>query len=261
MQIIYKGTPNKQPRTGKVKLVVIHWFGLGTLESANTRFQNIANQVSAHYGVDGIRVWQWAKENEVAYHCGNLQCNKDSIGIEHNATTTQPASDITYNTSIELIAGICQRHGITPSSDTIKPHKAFKATACPGTLNLTRIIDGVKAKLQNGGMDEEKELYKVWVADGLNFKLKGKPEIYSWFKWHDVHQFRDIAKQTAKGFTEVDHSVNIVELNDMITSLKSQNSAMEAQIRELEQATPQIDTVDSELTKALTNFIKKVEEE
>lgn len=161
MQITYKGTPNKQTRPGKPKFIVIHWFGSGTLESANTRFQAVANQVSAHYGVDGDRVWQWAKEDEVAYHCGDWQCNLNSIGIEHNATTSGNASDTTYATTIELIADICKRYNITPSLDTIKPHRAYKSTQCPGTIDLGRIVDGVKRKLNNEDMIERKYLDEV----------------------------------------------------------------------------------------------------
>lgn len=104
MTIAYKGTPNKQPRPGSVKFVVCHWFGVGTLESANTRFQNPASQVSAHYGISGNTIYQWARENEIAYHCGDFSCNTNSIGIEHDATTDHNASEVTYATSIELIA-------------------------------------------------------------------------------------------------------------------------------------------------------------
>jgi hypothetical protein len=46
-----------------------------------------------------------------------------------------------------LITDVCRRYGIPADTDHIKPHSFFKATQCPGTLDVTRIITEVAKKL------------------------------------------------------------------------------------------------------------------
>jgi len=140
MNIIFKGSPNYGKRTKPVKKVVVHWFGAGTLESANNRFQNAANQVSAHYGISQGRVWQWVKESDVAWHSGVFTVNAESIGIEHDANPSRPLSEEDYKLSAELIREICKRHNLPINRQTIIGHKEVKATACPGTIDLDEII-------------------------------------------------------------------------------------------------------------------------
>lgn len=141
MNIIWKGSPNFSKRTQPIRKIVIHWFGIGTLESANARFQNKANQTSAHYGISKGRVWQWVKEQDVAWHAGNWAVNSESIGIEHDAVLNK--HDLTeqdYQLSGELVAGICQRYGIPLDRKHIIGHREAKATQCPGTVNIDKII-------------------------------------------------------------------------------------------------------------------------
>lgn len=141
MDIVFKGSPNFNKRTKPVKKIVIHWFGSGTLESANTRFQNAANQVSAHYGISKGRVWQWVKESDVAWHSGNASVNGESIGIEHDAILNgHNLSEGDYQLSGQLIAEIAKRHNIPLSRSTVIGHKEVKATACPGTVDIDKII-------------------------------------------------------------------------------------------------------------------------
>ncbi len=140
MDITWKGSPNYNKRTKPVKKIVIHWFGLGTLESANTRFQNAANKVSAHYGISKGRIWQWVKEEDVAWHAGDGAVNAESIGIEHDATTDHNLSDQDYKLSGQLVAEIAKRHNILLDRAHIIGHKEVKPTQCPGTIDIDRII-------------------------------------------------------------------------------------------------------------------------
>jgi len=149
MNIIWKGSPNFIKRTTPVKKIVIHWFGVGTLESANSRFQNPASQVSAHYGISKGRVWQWVKENDVAFHAGNLAVNKESIGIENDATLNgHDLSEQDYLLSAQLVRDICQRHNIPLDREHIIPHSQVKPTQCPGTINIDKIINLAKMTLK-----------------------------------------------------------------------------------------------------------------
>lgn len=161
MQIVFKGSPNyNKGRSGqKIQKIVIHWFGLGTLESANTRFQNPASQVSAHFGVSQGRVWQWVKEEDTAWHSGNLNVNRTSIGIEHDAGIQPPhdLSDIDYNTSAQLLAYISKKYNIPLNRQTVIKHSEVKATQCPGTIDLDKLI-----RLANSIMNP---VHKLLVID------------------------------------------------------------------------------------------------
>ena len=140
MNIVFKGCPNFSKRTKPIRKIVIHWFGLGTLESANTRFQNAANQVSAHYGISKGRIWQWVKETDVAWHSGVSTVNGESIGIEHDATTDHNLSEQDYQLSGQLVAEISKRHNIPLNRQYIIGHREVKATQCPGTIDIDKII-------------------------------------------------------------------------------------------------------------------------
>lgn len=151
MNIIWKGSPNFTAGRGgkKVDKVVIHWI-VGRLPAADAVFAK-ANGVSAHYAVGQDRIHQYVKEENTAYHAGVWVVNQSSIGVEHEGGPDIPITDAVYSNSIELITDICRRHGIDPSPTTIVPHKQFKATQCPGTIDIPRIIAAVRDKLYNTG--------------------------------------------------------------------------------------------------------------
>lgn len=142
--IILQGSPNSDSNRKKIDLVVIHWFGTGTLKSADARFQNPNSAVSAHYGISGNTIFQWVKEERVAYHAGNYEVNQRSIGIEHDATQDHPATEETYKTSAALISRICERYNIPLDSDHIVPHYKFKATKWPGSIDINKLISLAK---------------------------------------------------------------------------------------------------------------------
>lgn len=147
MEIVFKGSPNRQPRIKPVVKILIHWFGVGTLESANTRFQNPATQASAHYGISKGRVWQWVKEQDIAYHAGVWAVNTESIGIEHDATLNgHNLSEEDYQLSGKLVAEIAKRHNIPLDRQHIIGHREVKPTQCPGTIDIDRIIAIAKAQ-------------------------------------------------------------------------------------------------------------------
>lgn len=168
MNITWKGSPNHtEGRQGKKpSLVVMHWLGAGNLDTANARFQNKANQVSAHYGISDDTVWQWVKEESTAYHSGNWQMNLDSIGIEHHATPTYMATEKTITTAANLLREICKRWDIPLDRKHIILHKEVKATQCPGTLPVDRIIElakkeGSVSKILT--VEEAREAYRKYL--------------------------------------------------------------------------------------------------
>jgi len=137
--------------SNKINKIIVHWI-VGTLESADATFQNPNRVASAHYGVGDNDVHQYVKEEDCAYHAGNLMVNRQSIGIEHEGGPDLPISDATYQTSAQLIKDICQRHNIPIDRDHIKGHREISATQCPGTLDIDRLIS---LALENTMTDDE----------------------------------------------------------------------------------------------------------
>ena len=96
-------------RRGKsVNKIILHWI-VGTLESADATFAKADRLASAHYGIGDADIHQYVHESDAAYHAGNLTVNLESIGIEHEGGPDLPVSEATIQTSINLVADICQR--------------------------------------------------------------------------------------------------------------------------------------------------------
>lgn len=135
MNIVWRGSPNYSVgRGGKpIQYLVMHWI-VGKLSAADAVFAR-ANSTSAHYAVGNGVIHQYVAEENTAWHCGVFDSNQRSIGIEHEGSPTLPITDEVYKTSAELVATLWRKYGIIP----LRKHSEFKATACPGTLDLVRI--------------------------------------------------------------------------------------------------------------------------
>ena len=170
MQITWKGSPNFNDPTYRnpIDRIILHWFGVGTLDSANTRFQNSTNQVSAHYGISDSTVYQWVKEEDVAWHAGNFLMNQRSIGIEHDATTTKNATESTYLTSATLVSEICKRYNIPCDRNHILKHSQVVATQCCGTLDIDRIISMAKDIIDSPDENENLLNENLLLKSNLN---------------------------------------------------------------------------------------------
>ncbi len=89
--------------------IVIHTTE-GSSASAVRRFQNPSARVSAHYIISGNgRITQMVREQDIAWHSGNPEFNRHSIGIEHEAISSQPATltDTLYRSSAALTHYLC----------------------------------------------------------------------------------------------------------------------------------------------------------
>lgn len=124
--------------------VVMHWI-VGTLSSADATFNSPSRLASAHYGVGPTEIHQYVDENNTAWHAGNLLINMQSIGIEHQGGPDLPIAEGTYKNSAMLLANICKKHGIPLDRQHVVLHREIKATKCPGTLDVDRIISMAKA--------------------------------------------------------------------------------------------------------------------
>ena len=142
-----------------IKQIILH-TEVGYQQSSWDRFNNPAQQASAHYlvGEDGVII-QAVADGDTAWHAGNWEVNKISIGIEHEDMTNYNdavRTDAEYQASAELVADLCRRHGIpcqyVPGNNLesgIKIHKdvCIAGTACPDGLDWQRIIRQAQAIL------------------------------------------------------------------------------------------------------------------
>lgn len=159
MTIIWSPSPNFTAAANSVanygvgrsyRHIVIHWWGepanKPTLTGTVNWLRNPSTQVSAHYVVSGDTVHQLVQEENIAWHA--RQANPYTIGIEVDPNV--PGN--TYKTVAQLVKEISLRRGIAINSDTIAPHKRFVITACPGTLDLARIIREANGTNTGGGV-------------------------------------------------------------------------------------------------------------
>ena len=160
MNIIKKVTPNfTVGREGKKpNKIIIHWIGAGDEVSTVNWFANPAAKVSAHYLVADDRIYQFVDEKDTAWQAGDWTVNTESIGIEHEATPTYPMTDSSYKTSGALVKDICNRWSIPIDREHIKKHSEIKATQCPGTIDMDRIINIAKGENTENLANEISEL-------------------------------------------------------------------------------------------------------
>ena len=128
MQIIQAPSPNFNDRRFPLDMLVLHYTGMGTSESALKRMCDEDAQVSAHYMVDEYgRIFQLVAEDKRAWHAGvsvwqgDEDLNSRSIGIEianggHNVPTPDGGLPPYPPQQIEAVITLCQaileRHDI-----------------------------------------------------------------------------------------------------------------------------------------------------
>ncbi|MEK6882260.1 MAG: peptidoglycan recognition family protein, partial [Nanoarchaeota archaeon] len=71
----------------------------------------------------------------------DINFNKISVGIEHEAFSNQDLTEIQYVSSAKLINEICQRHGIPKDIEHIIRHNSIRSDkVCPGLVNISKLI-------------------------------------------------------------------------------------------------------------------------
>ena len=179
-----------------VDTIVLHSMD-GTLPGTTAWFQRQNGITSAHYGIGfSGEIVQWLPESVVAYHANNYPINQRSIGIEHedNANNQIVRPDALYETSAKLVAEICIAYSIPLDRQHVMKHNEISNTACPGTLDVDRIVRRAKELLTPPASADEQpvshmlkpsvfaglvtqstEYDVVWAALGLDPSLKTNP--------------------------------------------------------------------------------------
>lgn len=132
-------TAHGSPR--QIEFVAIHHmasvgYGNGSANDGAYRTWQ-SRQASAHYGVDGKHVRQFVWDKDVAWSLGNWPANTKSISIEHANASGAPSwkvSAATMLTGARLVAHLHKLYGLgRPVKDrTVRRHRDFTSTACPG---------------------------------------------------------------------------------------------------------------------------------
>ena len=197
----------------KIQFVILHWI-VGTLESADATFQSPTRLASAHYGVGDSDIHQYVKEEDCAWHAGNLLVNHQSIGIENEGGPNLPITEATYKTLAELVKDICSRYQIPVDRQHIKGHKEVsdKPTACPGTLDIDKVI-----KLINeDNMTDEQKL----VIAKIETFYKSNPELQGGNLEGAVNALLGWANDLPSKVKEIESlKMNITDLQNQINDI------------------------------------------
>lgn len=129
------------PRRQKIQFVVAHHMAMigrgdGKANEACMRAWK-TREASAHYGVDGKFVNQFVWDKDEAWATANSLGNQAGISIEHANSTAGPSwqvSEQTWKTGAKVAAylHVLYKLGRPVANKTLRRHKDFFATACPG---------------------------------------------------------------------------------------------------------------------------------
>lgn len=142
-KVTIPGSNYQVGRAAKIDQITFHHI-VGDAPAAIARFKDPNEIVSSTYiiGKDG-RIYQCVAEKDTPYTDGNFSSNSRAITIEHaGGHSSVPYTAAMYASSAKLVAWIRSRYNIT----RLVRHRdvSLKPTACPGTLDLNRIINAAK---------------------------------------------------------------------------------------------------------------------
>lgn len=288
----FKQSPNfNTGRNGHtVKRLVVHWIGAGTYESAVSWLTNPASQVSAHYVISGNRVTQLVKEEDTAWHAGNLTVNRESIGIEHDAIPNRPASEATYQTSGKLIAKLAKQYSIPLDRKHIIGHKEIKATACPGTMDIDKLITIAKGQGNNNtantykgydlsnpesmkvavdvlirvqqGEFVDKPKYEALEKEANKLRTERDGSVYNFNRLCDVLQVQsnvDIALEELKKLINLEDI--IVEKDKKLQEATTKINDLQVDIERIAKEHEKMQKSNTELSKKVTTQQKTIEDQ
>lgn len=171
-------TKNHYSRSGeiqpKIEYIVVHWVGNANTSALANRnyFENLKvthnTQASAHYiiGLNG-EILQCIPDNEVAFHSGNYNMNRKSIGIENcHPDWEGKFNDLTYESLVDLLVYLCKKYFI--SVNKIIRHYDVTGKICPKYyVNHNAEWEGLKNRVrerlgQEKPKEEEFEMAKTY---------------------------------------------------------------------------------------------------
>jgi hypothetical protein len=271
---VWKPSPNYNGESFRkpVKFFVVHWFGDEL--TTHTGLQGAYNQflkpggTSAHYGVENDTVWQFVKDEHVAWHAGNWIANQQSIGIEHSAGPNRLASEKTYKTSAKLIASLSKKYNLKIDKTTIRSHKEFTPTQCSGTLDLDKLIKYANEEpsikpMYSMNMDIPTEVEDKYELKDINRynKYWTFDEFFSdWVELEeDYRGLKQDHKELTKAHSDLKNTLKILreDKKDLQLQIEKQNELIDAlsieagDIPILEEKIREHEAIETELSRQL----------
>lgn len=250
MDIEWIGSPNFTTGRQNVPIdkVVIHWMD-GNLVGTDKVFQDTTRNTSAHYGIEDGIVHQYVAEKDTAYHAGDWNMNLRSIGIEHSAQPGRDASENTLKTSAVLVLAICNRYGIPIDKDHIIRHSDVVPTQCPGTINVSSLINKViQLKGGNNVLTTKEDLDQLY--DEVLFRARDNGE------GEDVYlgkEYSSVNKQLLSSDERKRVRQGIADTYNAVASLRSQADTYATQIASLP-TQEQLKAIQDKLDKMTADY-------
>lgn len=162
----------------KKKGVVFHWSVTRTVKGIYDTFMG-TRRASAHYGIQDETIWQFVKDEDIAWHAKSANLNY--IGIEccggyeevYGSGNRVPPTKETHDTAAQLLRYVADKYnwGELVLNKNVFEHNDFVATACPGTLDVNYIIKLANMATREQRLKEAKDwndliAHKNLIGDG-----------------------------------------------------------------------------------------------
>lgn len=153
-------------RRNRISRITFHHI-VGDAPAAINRFETLGIEVSATYviGSDG-QIYQCVDENNTPYTDANADSNSRTISIEHaGGNAAVPYTEAMYRASEQLVAYLIDKYGI----NDFKRHRDVSdtPTACPGQLDVERIVNNAKALLKGDDMVDDAGAREILTITGI----------------------------------------------------------------------------------------------
>ncbi|HEY3413631.1 MAG TPA: N-acetylmuramoyl-L-alanine amidase [Armatimonadota bacterium] len=125
-----------RPNDFNIDMVVIHDIE-GSAEGCLSWFQDVRARATSHYVVSASgQVYQMVQEKDVAWHAGNLDINKRSVGIENSGYAYRPGfyNPAEYEGLAKLVRDITVRHRVPRDRQHIIGHYEVPNPDRPGSF-------------------------------------------------------------------------------------------------------------------------------
>lgn len=176
-------------RVNPISRITFHHI-VGDAPAALDRFQNSEDEVSSTYviGSDGT-IYQCIYDTDTPYSDGSYDSNTRTISIEHAGGASYIAyTDAMYEASTQLVAWLISAYGINEfyrHRDVIDKTAYPGGTACPGTLDVERIVNAAK-KMQGENIVTTQDATAIldsfyWTFAGRKVKISELAEYVPYF--------------------------------------------------------------------------------
>lgn len=145
---------------------------VGDAQAAISRFKDPSQKASATFVISSKgEIYQCVPLNRRPFSDGVTASNTATASIEHaGGHPSVPYSSAMYRASESLVAWLIQTYKITD----FKRHRDLKATACPGDLDVERIIKNAKILIGDNMNATKAQMDYLFALYRKDIKLTGE---------------------------------------------------------------------------------------